>query len=146
MKMKHQFVASKNDGRKKKSNTKTHNDFSPKKYLSVTNSHQKIQHLLANDTSYIKIIQTGATQFQNKSSSKTQLKIFRSCQSCKAFERTLKVRGSPRLCGDHTGFTTGRSGVQNPLEEEKFSPFRFFFWKEPFNPSLALERTFNSPS
>ena len=29
---------------------------------------------------------------------------------------------------------------------KKFSPFRFFFWREPLNPSLPLGRTFKSPS
>ena len=40
----------------------------------------------------------------------------------------------------------GSSGVQIPLKEEKFSPLRFFFWREPLNPPLPLERTFKLPS
>ena len=36
--------------------------------------------------------------------------------------------------------------IQIPLEEEKFSPLRFFFWKEPIKISLTWERTFKSPS
>ena len=36
--------------------------------------------------------------------------------------------------------------VQIQLEEDKFSPFRLFFWREPLNPSVPLERTFKSPS
>ena len=35
-----------------------------------------------------------------------------------------------------------RSVVQIPLEEEKYSPFRFFFRREPLNHSLSEERTF----
>ena len=52
------------------------------------------------------------------------------------------VGGSPRSSGDLTGLATGRSAVKIPLEVEKFSPFRFFFWREPLNPSLPSERTF----
>ena len=49
-------------------------------------------------------------------------------------------------CGDHTGFAIWRYVVQIPLEEEKCSPFRFFFWREPLNFLLPLERMFKSPS
>ena len=55
-------------------------------------------------------------------------------------------RRLPLSSDDHTGLATGRLAVQIPLEEEKFSPFGFFFWREPLNPSLPSERTFKSPS
>ena len=35
--------------------------------------------------------------------------------------------------------------VQIPLGEKTFSPLRIFFWREPLNPSLPLEKMLISP-
>ena len=57
----------------------------------------------------------------------------------------LSSWGSPWSSCDHTVLATRKSMVQIPLEEENISPFRFFFWREPLNPSLPSEKMFKSP-
>ena len=50
--------------------------------------------------------------------------------------------GLPWSSGDHNGLTTRRTAVHFPLEEQKILTFRFFFSREPLNPSLLLDITF----